>query len=108
MPWGTAAYVPPEGDDEFRGQSRLPEDLYALGATLYLLLTGGTPAAMTPPLPVEKLRRNVPESARRVIMELLDGDPQRRPAALDVARRLRAALCSIAPASHVPTLEPPT
>lgn len=95
MPWGTPSYVPPEWRDEFRGQSRVPEDLYALGIIIYLLLTGCLPEASRL-LPIEKLRRNVPPGARKVIMELLDADPERRPGARAVARRLKAALCTLA------------
>ncbi|MGB7923987.1 MAG: serine/threonine-protein kinase [Pyrinomonadaceae bacterium] len=91
MPWGTISYVPPEWKDQFRGQSRLPEDLYALGVLIYLLLTGQLPDASSM-LPVERLRRDVPAGARRVVMELLDADSRRRPTARAVARRLKAAL----------------
>jgi hypothetical protein len=91
LPWGTPAYSPPEGNDMFRGQSRLPEDLYTLGATIYLLLAGRPPDSVSP-LPLEKMRRNVPEDARRVVAELLDPDPRRRLDALAAAHRLEASL----------------
>jgi hypothetical protein len=94
MPWGTPSYVPPEWRDEFRGQSRAPEDLYALGVIIYLLFTGCLPDA-SPFLPIEKLRRNAPPRARRIVMELLDADPMRRPLARAVARRLKAALSTL-------------
>lgn len=87
-PWGTPSYAPPEWGAEFRGQSRLPEDLYALGATLHLLLTGCTPDA-SPRLPLEKLRRDIPRAAREVVVALLDPNPGGRPDAPAVARRLR-------------------
>ncbi len=89
MPWGTPSFIPPEWGARFTGQSRLPEDLYALGAIIYLLLVGCPPDS-APSLPLDKLRRNVPEGARRVVAELLDKDPRRRPSARSVARRLRA------------------
>lgn len=90
LPWGTRAFMPPEGDEVFRGQSRLPEDLYALGAVVHFLLSGRTPDASAPS-PV-KARRNVPEGASRIVAELLGSDPALRPAAADVARRLDEAL----------------
>lgn len=90
LPWGTRAFLAPEACEAFRGRSRLPEDLYALGAVVYLLLAGRTPDAPAPP--VEKARRNVPRAAARVVAELLSPDPGLRPAAADVARRLEAAL----------------
>lgn len=94
IPWGTPSYTPPEWCGEPRGQTRLPEDLYALGAVVYHLLTGSLPDA-EPLLPVNKLRRNVPSGASCVIEELLDADPARRPDALAATRRLDAALSSM-------------
>jgi hypothetical protein len=96
LPWSTPGYAAPEADDAFRGQSRLPEDLYALGAVTYFLLAGRTPADAAP-LPLGELRRGVPEEARRVVAELLDPDPGRRPGALAAARRLEAALAHVTP-----------
>jgi serine/threonine protein kinase len=90
LAWGTPAFMPPESDREFRGQSRLPEDLYSLGAVIYFLLAGRPPDASTPPL--EKARRNVPADASRVVAELLGRDPVRRPAAAEVVRRLEQVL----------------
>lgn len=90
LPWGTRAFLPPEGDELFRGQSRLPEDLYALGAVVYFLLFGRTPDASAPPH--SKARRHVPAVAAEVVAELLGRDPSLRPAAADVARRLVEAL----------------
>jgi hypothetical protein len=92
--WGTPSFVPPESGKEFRGQSRAPEDLYALGVIIYFLLSGSLPVTHAP-IPVEKLRRNVPGAARRIVSELLDTDPQRRPGAQLVAQRLKAVLSSV-------------
>jgi hypothetical protein len=91
LPWGTPSFTPPESNEPFRGQSRLPEDLYALGAVIYLLLAGRAPDDHAP-LPLEKMRRNVPRRACRVVAELLDPDPRRRPPARVAARRLEATL----------------
>jgi hypothetical protein len=90
LPWGTPAFMPPEGDEDFGGRSRLPEDLYSLGAVIYFLLAGRPPDASTPPL--SKVRRNVPAAASEVVAELLGTDPSLRPAAVEVARRLEGAL----------------
>ena len=95
LPWGTPCYTPPEVDARFRGQTRLPEDLYALGAIIHLLLAGYPPDS-APHQPLKGLRRNVPDCARAVLAELLDSDPERRPAAQAVARRLEAARSSLA------------
>lgn len=94
LPWGTYPYAPPEGGDTFRGQSRLPEDLYALGATVYLLLAGRLPDESAP-VPLEGMRRSVPARAGQVVARLLDPDPHRRPDASAVARELEAALKSL-------------
>jgi Protein kinase domain len=90
LPWGTPGFIAPEGDEEFRGQSRLPEDLYALGAVVYFLLAGRPPDA-SERAPLSKMRRDVPEGALCVIAELLDPEPRRRPRAREAARRLEAA-----------------
>jgi hypothetical protein len=90
LPWGTPAFMPPECDEEFDGRSRLPEDLYSLGAVIYFLLAGRPPDASTPPL--EQVRRNVPADATRVVAELLRRDPGLRPAAAEVVRRLEQTL----------------
>lgn len=90
LSWGTPSYIPPEWGAAFEGQSRLPEDLYALGVVLYLLLAGRTPDA-TPAPQLHKLRRNVPPQVRAIVAELLDPDPRNRPSARAVARRLKAA-----------------
>jgi hypothetical protein len=87
LPWGTPEFMPPEAEAPFRGRSRLPEDLYALGAVVYLLLAGHTPDA-TPAPPLARLRRGVPAAVREVLAELLDPDPSRRPCASEAASRL--------------------
>lgn len=91
LPWGTPSFVPPEWYDEPCMRTRLPEDLYALGAILYLLLTGRAPGIVGAK-PVGRVRRGVPPEVRRLIAELLDANPRRRPEASSVARRLRRAL----------------
>jgi hypothetical protein len=88
-PWGTTAFTPPPAVGA--PQSCADGDLYALGAVVYLLLTGRLPQ---PPatVPVEKLRRGVPARVRRVLSELLNTDPRGRPDASSVAEELGAAL----------------
>ena len=91
-PWGTRGYTPPEFDDPFRGQQRLPEDLYALGVITYLLLAGCPPEHPSSVFTLEKIRKNVPQSVIQLLMELMDADTQRQPAAGEVAQRLEAEL----------------
>ena len=90
LPWGTPQYVPPEANAAFKGQSRLPEDLYALGVTIYLLLAGIPPDGSTS-VPLERLRGNTPEAVRKVVAKLLGANPEHRPSARVVAQHLEAA-----------------
>jgi len=92
-PWGTRFFVPPEWDYEFRGQSRLPEDLYALGAIIQLLVTG-VPPDQPPPQSSRKPRQNIPKGLKKIVASLLQINPQRRPQALVVLRQLERMLNS--------------
>jgi len=94
LPWGTHPYAPPESFEESGGRSRLPEDLHALGAVVYLLLAGRLPGESAP-VPLERMRRNVPARVSEIVARLLDPDPRRRPEASAVARELGAALESL-------------
>ena len=69
----------------------MPDDLYALGAVVYLLLTGKLPECL-PLTPIEKLRRDVPAAVREVIVNLLGASPLSRPKASTVAEVLAPAL----------------
>jgi hypothetical protein len=91
LPWTSYPFAPPEAYEEFNVESKASDDLYALGVTIYYLLTGIFPA-MPAPTPIRKLRRNIPEAARRIVGELLSHEPQRRPAAGYVAQSLKALL----------------
>ena len=94
VPWGTHAFVPPEFSGELRGQAKPSADLYALGVIIYHLLSGSFPSTPNP-IPVEKLRRNIPLAASQVVSELLNPNPHRRPLPQSVTRRLKAALLEI-------------
>lgn len=94
--WGTPAYVPPEWHRNFNDGSREPEDLYALGSIIYLLLTGVLPASANP-RPVETLRRGIPSRLRDITSALLAHDPLARPRAVEVARLLGDALAESRP-----------
>lgn len=86
---GTPAYMSPEqcaGDRELDGRS----DLYSLGAVAYYMLTGqppfdgpSTPVIMMKqvteqPVPINRLRGDVPDDLARIVMRLLEKDPARR------------------------------
>ena len=87
-PWGTPNFVPPEAAHAFHGQSRKPEDLYALGVLIYHLLFGGFPPASND-IPFTKLRRNVPPAICKLVSQLLSPVPKSRPSARQVANELR-------------------
>lgn len=89
LPWGTPGYAPAEWKEEARSGSRVPEDLYALGATLHQLLSGQTPSAAGIPAPIGTLRRGVPPAIRAIIAALLDPDPRSRPGADTVSEVIK-------------------
>jgi hypothetical protein len=91
MNWCTLAFAPPRDDKRPRRLSETSDDLYALGVTIYYLLSGSLPSTPVP-TPVEKLRRNVPPAARQIVSELMSHNAQRRPNARVVARRLKVLL----------------
>src|SRR5690606_29552963 len=104
---GTLDYMAPE-QSESGQRADYRSDLYSLGATLYRLLCGHAPHAVTPHLsPLEKLRLlatceppklatlrpDAPAELCHLVEQLLARDPAARPAgAASVAERL-APLC---------------
>lgn len=86
MMWGTPGYASPESYDESVA-TRLPEDLYALGATLYHLFSGKPPIFNEPLPPLETLRSDVPLAIQELVRALLNTTPHLRPDAR-AARRV--------------------
>ncbi len=99
---GTVRYLAPE---QIRGEAVGPaSDLYALGVTLYELVTGRPPFTAEDPAhvltqhltvaPVAPSRHapDVPPALDRLIMELLAKEPQRRPASAAAVVAALAAL----------------
>lgn len=87
---GTIAFMAPEQITGEKGDIR--QDLYSLGAILFVMLTGRPPIesttiagylsrhlTMTPPAP-STVDPSVPQSLERVCLALLQKDPVRRPA----------------------------
>lgn len=96
---GTPAYMAPEqaSDDELIGPAA---DLYAVGVLLFQALTGQPPFSgpaatvlvqkLSEPPPLERLPDDTPESLRRLVADLLERDPERRPfSAAATLERLR-------------------
>jgi hypothetical protein len=95
IPWGTPVFVPPEANKTL-AESRAPEDLFALGVVIYLLLSGSLPSSPDTK-PVERLRAGIPVPASQLVAELLDPDPRLRPSGKLVAQRLRVVLDVVNP-----------
>lgn len=99
---GTPAYMAPEQVDG--GEVSDKTDIYALGVVLYEMLAGKVPfTASTPgavlikqiqemPLPLRKLRRELPVAVERVVMQALEKEPHKRQQTMEeVVRQLRTA-----------------
>ncbi|MGW4159384.1 protein kinase domain-containing protein [Streptomyces sp. NPDC004788] len=92
-PIGSPAYMAPE--QAMGGAVGPYTDLYALGVTLHELLSGNVPFAGStalgvlhrhlyePPVPVRRLRPEVPEALEALVLRLLAKDPQARPSSAE-------------------------
>jgi eukaryotic-like serine/threonine-protein kinase len=91
---GTVSYMPPE--QAMGGQVTAKADLYSLGAMLYEMVTGRPPFIgddsvaiigqhiNTPPVSPSWHRADLPPSLETLIMQLLEKDPEKRPASATV------------------------
>ena len=87
---GTLAYMAPEQTGRMNRSIDSRSDLYALGVTLYEMLTGNRPFTATDPLewvhchiarhpvPPHERVRNVPPSVSAIVMKLLAKTPEER------------------------------
>ncbi len=89
--WRTSGFTPPESDTGAGGS--ISDDLYALGACLYLLLTGRIPT-ISNPAPANAWRRNLPDELLAITSKLLAPEPRLRPSATVVSERLKGILAS--------------
>lgn len=92
--WGTPDFAPPECEGVNIAQSSASNDVYAIGAIVYFLLTGRLPAR-SDRVPLAKLRRNVPSNVCAAVEELLNPDPGKRPSIQRVTVSLKTALRSV-------------
>ncbi len=109
-PIGSPAYMAPE--QAMGGAVGPYTDLYALGVLLHELLSGDVPFAGStalgvlhrhlyePPLPVRRIRPEVPEALEALVLRLLAKDPQHRPAS---AQEVYEQLALLLPARGMPT-----
>ncbi|MGH4029849.1 protein kinase domain-containing protein [Actinomycetota bacterium Odt1-20B] len=109
-PIGSPAYMAPE--QAMGGAVGPYTDLYALGVLLHELLSGDVPFAGStalgvlhrhlyePPLPVRRLRPEVPEALEKLVLRLLAKDPQHRHGS---AQEVYEDLLPLLPARGAPT-----
>ncbi len=91
---GTVSYMPPE--QAMGGQTTAKADLYSLGAMLYEMVTGRPPFIgddsvaiigqhiNTPPVSPTWHRADLPPALETLIMQLLEKDPDNRPASAKI------------------------
>ncbi|WP_338146034.1 serine/threonine-protein kinase [Streptomyces scabichelini] len=109
-PIGSPAYMAPE--QAMGGAVGPYTDLYALGVLLHELLSGDVPFSGSTvlgvlhrhlyelPVPVRRLRPEVPEPLEALVLHLLAKDPQHRPAS---AQETYEKLLPLLPARGIPT-----
>ncbi|MDN3293119.1 protein kinase [Streptomyces ficellus] len=108
-PIGSPAYMAPE--QAMGGAVGPYTDLYALGVLLHELLSGNVPFAGStalgvlhrhlyePPVPVRRLRPEIPEALEALVLRLLAKDPQHRPSG---AQEVYEALAPLLPGRGAP------
>lgn len=84
--YGTPGYAPPE---QYMGRATPKSDVYALGATLYQLVTRYEPEEFS--FSFAPARDHNPELSReieRLLAQMLEKEPEKRPFAADVRKQL--------------------
>jgi serine/threonine protein kinase len=90
--WMTPAFTPSMMSSTSGAPSIMRDDLYALGAVAYLLLTGRIPDKVGGVIPVTKLRKNTPREVCELVTTLLDSNTPEQLTALEVSQQLTSFL----------------
>ena len=85
---GKQCYISPE---QFRGHPNESSDLYALGASLYFMLTGRDPEPLTQSSPSE-IERHINEKLDKLVQSLTAQDHKARPASAAEVKEVLLAL----------------
>jgi serine/threonine-protein kinase len=101
---GTSLYLAPQKATGAAADTRT--DLYALGCVLYAMLTGDVLHLHQPRRPLHSYRADIPPDLERLTGELLDKNPDRRPADAALVRNRLAALTEQALAAATGTAAP--
>ena len=81
--WGTEGFVAPEVLD--RGVVSRASDVYAVGALAWWCVTGSPPAPVALRRPLEELAPGLPSAWSEITLRALQGDPDARPTAAELA-----------------------
>jgi serine/threonine protein kinase len=82
--WSTPSFYPARRTRENENYSHVKEDVYAIGAVLFFMISGKFLPESTP-ASIDFSRRNVPESIRNLLLHLLDETPAKRPNAAEAS-----------------------
>ena len=87
--YGTIGYAAPE---QYEGRMEEKSDIYALGVTLYELLTGIYPEKDLDFIPVRELKEDLHDNTEKIVMKCLERKPENRfSSATELKKHLLAA-----------------
>src|SRR5258707_1190886 len=87
LAFGTPGYAPPE---QYGGGTTERSDIFSFGATLHQLLTGFDPTKTLTPFcfpPIQQLNPHVPPQLEKLIAQMVETDPEKRPPSILVVKR---------------------